>query len=174
MSSQGFAIETRLGYNNVVMNYRVFLILIVLGTVISGVSWLAVIFNFDPGQIGPLGFLLFYASLFLSLSGLFFLAADFGAIKFNPRQLAYARVGAAWRHALLFAVLIIGWAILKSNSLLRWWNLLLLIAILTIIEFFYISTDKQRAREKSIHYEPLANGAPAAEGDNSEIESSNY
>lgn len=126
------------------MSYRVFLSLIILGSIISWLSLGLIIFYFDPQKISFVGFSLFYASFFVSLGGLIFLVTNFLKRKFFKDQLLYYRVRNSVRHAIFFSILIIGWAFLKSHDLLRWWNILLLILILTILEFFFISLNKER------------------------------
>lgn len=124
------------------MNYKLFLFLILAGTVIAWAAWGAVIFNFDPFQTGSLGFVVFYLTLFLGLFGLIFLTSTFLKAKFIKKQTPYQRLNVSLRHAALFSVLFVAWAFLKSQGLLRWWNLLLLILILTTLEFFFISQKK--------------------------------
>ena len=125
------------------MNYKLFLFLILAGTVIAWAMWGAVILNFDPFQTGFLGFAVFYLTLFLGLSGLIFLASTFLKAKLIKKQTPYQRLNVSLRHAVLFVFLLAVWAFLKSQGLLRWWNLLLLILILTTLEFFFISQKKR-------------------------------
>ena len=115
---------------------------IVLGTIISWVTWGMIVFNSNPEQAGFLVFSLFYLSLFLALSGLIFLVGYWFKKKFFKKQLPFYRVKSSVRHGVFFAILILSWAILKSHNLSRWWNLALLILILAILEFFFISTGK--------------------------------
>lgn len=126
------------------MSLKVFLALIILGTIISWSSFGLVIFYFDPEQIGPLGFGIFYLSLFLSLSGAIFLLSDWLKAKIFKKQLLFIRLRNSVRHAIIFTALILGWAILQSQDLLHWWNLLLFILILTVVEFFFMSSNKQQ------------------------------
>ena len=119
------------------MGLKIFKILVLLGTVIVWVNISLIIFYFDPEQISLIGLSIFYASLFLALSGTIFLTSDFLKSKIFRKQLLMNRVRVSVRHAGLFSVLIIGWAILKSQNLLQWWNLVLLLMILAVLEFFF-------------------------------------
>lgn len=125
------------------MSLKVFLVLIITGTVIAWLSWGMTILYFDPGQTGILGFGLFYLSLFLGLSGTIFLVGDWLRAKIFKKQLIFNRLRISVRQAILFTILILGWAFLRSYDVLRWWNLILLILILTILEFFFISSQKK-------------------------------
>lgn|SRR3989344_725781 len=126
------------------MSSKFFLWLIVLGTIISWISWGSVIFNFDPNQISFLGLAMFYLSLFFGLAGLIFLLSYWLKSKLFKKQLLFPRLRTSVRHAVFFSILILGWAFLKSQNLLRWWLVLLFILILTVLEFFFISSQKQR------------------------------
>jgi len=126
------------------MGLKIFQILIFLGTIIAWISLGLIIFYFDPGQISLLGLTIFYVNLFLVLSGTIFIISDFLKSKIFRRQLLVNRVRISVRHAGLFSILVIGWGILKTQGLLQWWNLALLIMILAVLEFFFISSQKQR------------------------------
>lgn len=124
------------------MSLKVFLALIIIGTIVSWINFGLVIFYFDPQQTSFLGFSLFYLSLFLGLSGAIFLFSDWLKAKIFKNQLPFYRLKTSGRQAILFTILLIGWAFLKSHGLLRWWNLILLILILATLEFFFISSQK--------------------------------
>lgn len=127
------------------MNYRLFLTLIILGTIISWGAWLAVLFYFDPAQISSLGFILFYASFFMAFGGTVFMVGDGIKARLLKRQMLYHRLRTSIRHSILLTLLVMGWAVLKSYGLLYWWNLALYMMVLTVLEFFFISSQKQRA-----------------------------
>jgi len=133
------------------MSYWAFKFLIILGALISWLSLGLIIFYFDPEKIGFVGFSLFCASLFLALIGLIFLVANYLKAKFFQNQLLYYRIKNSGRQAIFFSILISGWAFLKSHTLLRWWNILLLIIILTVLEFFFISLNQEK---RFYSYEP--------------------
>ncbi len=130
------------------MSLKVFLALIISGTIISWLTWGVILFYFNPDQASFWGFGLFYLSLFLALSGSIFLLGDWLAAKIFKNQLMIYRLKSSIRHSLLFVILILGWAFLKSHDLLRWWNLALLILILAVLEFFFISSQKKVIHER--------------------------
>src|SRR5574344_3091755 len=108
-------------------------------SVLTAVCW--GIFMFVTGLIDPaatnwLGFLLFYLSLFLALSGtaaLFGFLFRFVALK---KELVFNLVKVAFTQSFLFSLFIISLLILKSQHLFNWLNLFLLIAIFGILELF--------------------------------------
>lgn len=130
------------------MRFKSFFLLIILGTVLSWIAWGMVIFNFDPNQISLLQFIAFYISLFMALGGTIFIVIDWLKSKVFRRQLLVFRVRASIRHGILFSILLLGWAFLKSQNLLAWWVLLMLILILTVLEFFFISLQRKVSYER--------------------------
>jgi len=127
------------------MRIKTFLFLIGLGSILSLVSWLVIIFSVDPGQAGFIGFSVFYLSLFLTLLGLIFLVGQWLRTKIFRKQIIYIRLNTSLRQAVLFALLLIGWAFLQSYGLAHIWNVILLILVLTSLEFFFVTTQKQPA-----------------------------
>ncbi len=98
----------------------------------------------DPGATNWIGFLLFYLSLFLSLSGtgaLIGFLVRFGVMK---KELAFNLVRLAFRQSFLFSLFIISLLFLKSKHLFSWLNLTLLIVIFIVLELFLISYKKSR------------------------------
>jgi hypothetical protein len=135
------------------MSLKIFLVLIILGTILAWITFGLVVFNLDPEQAGIFGFLLFYLNLFLALSGTIFIVSDLIKARFFKYQSLYHRFKVSLRHSIFFTVLILGWAFLKSQGILRWWNILLLILSLTILEFFFISLDKQKRQVPAADYD---------------------
>lgn len=125
------------------MSFRVFLSLVIIGTIVSWISWGMTLFYFNPEQVGPLGFTLFYLSLFLALAGSIFTVTDWLKARVMNRQLIFFRLRTSVRHSIFFSILIVGWLLLRGTDLLTWWTLLIFIAVLTALEFFFISLQKQ-------------------------------
>jgi hypothetical protein len=135
--------------NPMVMSARLFSILIFLGALAAVIGWGLIIFYIDPFQSGLLALSLFYVSFFLSLLGIFFLVGNGLRKRFFKKQLLSKRFSTAVRQAIFFAVLLVGWALLKSQSLARWWVIILFILILTGLEFFFVSFQHQRRSYES-------------------------
>lgn len=140
----GLAVDYFFVIISLAMGYKTFKIVILLATLTAWFGWFLALLNFNPEQLSLLGFILFYLSFFLFLYGIIFLLADYVKSKFVRNQLLVVRVKHTLRQSLFFAILIIGWALLKSNGVLRWWNLAMLILILTILEFFFMSFDRPK------------------------------
>lgn len=126
------------------MGLILFSFLIILATVLSWLSWGIVIFSIDPQQIGFLGFFFFYFSLLLALFGTIFLVGFFVRFKLQKGSFKITYyLKTSFRQALFFSILIIGSVILQSQGLLTWWNIILFILILTALEFFFITKQKE-------------------------------
>ncbi len=125
------------------MKSKSFFLLIILGTIMAGIAASVIVVNFDPQQVGFFQLVGFYSSLFLGLAGIIFLVLNLVKSKLFPRQLVVLRVSTAWRHAMLFSALLVGWAVLKSQNLAFWWVMGLFLAVLAMIEFFFMSLQKK-------------------------------
>lgn len=125
------------------MGIKTFYFLIAVGTVIAAVAAGRLMTSLDPSNAGGLAFIFFYVSSFLVLGGMYLLISEFLKRRFTGHKAADQRLARSVRHSLFFASLIIGWLLLKSFGLVRWWNVLLLIVVLTLLEFFFISFKRQ-------------------------------
>ena len=108
-------------------------------TFLCWVAWLVVLFYLNPEGAGFIGFLCFYVSLFFALLGTFSLLGFFIRVWFSREQIIFRHLGIASRQSLWFALLLVGTLIMQGSGYLRWWNALLLIFFLTVVEFFFLS-----------------------------------
>jgi len=119
------------------------LILIVLAaTAICWLSWILVLNEVDPTTSGWVGLLIFYGSLFFSLLGLFFLSVLVFRRLTNKTDLEYKIVSASFRQSFFFALIIIGALYLQSKHFLTWWNIIILVLGIGILEYFFLSYKK--------------------------------
>jgi len=98
----------------------------------------------DPTTTNWLGFILFYVSLFVSLSGTSALIGFIFRFVALKKELAFNLVKVAFRQSFLFSLFIIFLLVLKSQQLFNWLNLFLLVIIFAILELFFISYRKSR------------------------------
>lgn len=103
-----------------------------------------IIFKTDPEQAGFFGFFSFFTSLFFLLWAIIFIVKDSIMTRVQKKKIVFERVRDSLRHAFLFSLLLVIWIFLNSMDLLRWWNFLLLILMLTTIEFIFISAQKDK------------------------------
>jgi len=103
-----------------------------------------VLLNIDPGQTGFFGFLFFYLSLFLALTGTIALVGLLIRSYTLKHEMIFRLVTRSFRQGLFFSVLIIGTLLLQSQRLLTWWNTIFLVIGLTALEFFFVSDKRRR------------------------------
>lgn len=112
-----------------------------LGSLIAWVTWLLVLFTVNPFEAGVLGFAMFYIALAVALIGTLSLAG-FGVrmLMYKHEAVVLREVTTAFRQACLLAVVIIGSLLLQSKSLLAWWNVLLFVLVVSVLELFFLSS----------------------------------
>lgn len=126
------------------MTLKKYLILTALAMAICWTIFLFVASVINPELTSGLGFLLFYLSLFMALSGTASLIGFLIRFVALRHELVFYAVKIAYRQSFLFALFIIAILILLSQNLFTWLNLLMLIAVFVIAETFMIHSQKIR------------------------------
>jgi len=131
-------------YNVVTMGLKQLIIIVSITTAIFWIAWSMVLFQVDPDTAGWSGIAAFYLTLFTSLLGSFFLIS-FGVRKrFDKDELEYKLVGKSFRQSLFFAVALVGILMLQDLRFLTWWNFIMLVVGLGILEYFFISLNSKK------------------------------
>jgi len=124
------------------MSISRFLVILAIATGLCWLAWVAVLLFMNPQENNGFSLVLFYLSLTFSLLGtLLFVGYVIRGVT-NEAELPYKQVRVATRQAALFSALIIISLILQSQRFLTWWNLLILIILLSFVELFFISYKK--------------------------------
>jgi len=108
-------------------------------------SWAISIFlinSINPETTNWIGFIFFYFSLFLSLSGSLALIGFIIRKKTMKEALDLYIVKTSFRQAFLFSCLITATLFMLGEHLFSWLNILILIIILSIIEYLLINKQK--------------------------------
>lgn len=95
----------------------------------------------DPDAAGLAGKVLFYASAFFFLSGFFNLLLLRLRKKNMNTENASAGIRLSFRQGILLAIFSIGLLILQSFRMLVWWDGLMLLAGIFIVELYFVSKD---------------------------------
>ncbi len=98
----------------------------------------------DPLATNWLGFLLFYISLFIALSGLSTLLGFLIRFVILKKGLAFNLVKLSFRQSFLFSLFLILALFLQANNFLNGLNLIFLILGFSVLELFLISSKKNR------------------------------
>jgi hypothetical protein len=126
------------------MSFKKYIILMIVATVLSLISFVFIIFKINPEDTTSIGFALFYISLFLSISGCLSLLMIALRWIFVKNLAFFSNIIKSFRQAILFSVTIISFLLLKSIDLLKWWNMILIIGVVVGIEFFFVSHRVRR------------------------------
>lgn len=107
-------------------------------TLFSIAGLVAVVYCVDP-DAGPVGKMLFYFILFFVLSGILNLLFLRLRRRITTSETAFANVGMSLRQAMILALFAIGLLILQSFRVLVWWDGLLLLAGVFLVELYFLS-----------------------------------
>lgn len=125
------------------------LIITVLGaTLIVWVSWFFVLFEVDPTASGKTGVIFFYLSLFLAVWGTLFILFSLFKKRFNKNELEHNIVKVSFRQSIFFALTVVGVLFLQSRNFLTWWNLILLILGVSLLEYLFLSFKRTPHEDK--------------------------
>lgn len=126
------------------MDLKKFLLSMSFATLLCWFGFSIVIISISPNEIGPLTFLLFYLILALAVIGTLTIFGFLIRKFFNKNELAFEHVIVSFRQAIWLSLILIISLYLQSKQLLAWWNAVLLILGLGLIEFFYLGYYDQK------------------------------
>jgi len=116
-----------------------------LFTFITLLAWLGVVFLLDPEETGMTGMVIFSVSLFIFLIGIFLLFVIWFYRKGLGDVETTHHLSGAFRQAVLLSVCAMGILFFQYAHILLWWDALLLLAAILLIEFSfrYFSNHKE-------------------------------
>lgn len=121
------------------MSFKKYIILIATATVISFFSFMFVINKVDPTKTNAVGFILFYTTLLFTLIGTLSLLMIAVRWIFVKNLALFTNITRSFRQAVLFSITIVSFLLLKSVDLLSWWNIILIIGVISGVELFSAS-----------------------------------
>jgi len=124
------------------MTLKKYLILMSIIALICWSGFVFVINKVDPTQSGFLGYILFYSMLFLATVSTLSVFGFLLRSKILHGELAFRQVSITFRQAFWFGLLVIISLWMQSRTVLTWWNMLLLIIVLSVFEFFFLSLKR--------------------------------
>lgn len=124
------------------MTTKQFVILMVICTFLCWGGWLLVLAFINPETTGIVGFALFYLSLFFALTGTLALLGYLCRWLFTRRYSKSDEVTISFRQAIFFALVVAIALFLQGNRFLTWLNAIILVALVTMIEFMFVSLKK--------------------------------
>lgn len=110
-------------------------------TLFSLFSLGAVAFYINPEGSGIVGICMFYLVAFFVLSGIFNLFLLFVRRKILGDELAAKNIQLSFRQGILLSVMFLIILILQSYQMLIWWDVLLVIAGIFLVELYFLSRE---------------------------------
>ncbi len=107
-------------------------------------AWALTIVNTNPEQGGQVALASFYLSLYVGLASTLTVAGYLLRRHFGNNELRYANLLVAFRQAFLGAALGLALIALQSIGLLAWWDILLLVAVVLLLELYVRSNARSR------------------------------
>lgn len=124
------------------MNLLAYLVGLVLITVIAGACLAAILVYLNPLASGLLIFILFYLSFFITSASIFTLIGWLIRIISKrkkaslPKKEVFHKFETSFRQGIFLSLILIASLILRSQDILSWWNLLILIIVVGLSEWF--------------------------------------
>jgi hypothetical protein len=120
------------------MTLRLYLWGLKIGALVSLIGWLVVIFNVDPLKDGPIGLLLFYGSLFLFLATTLIVLFTAARRPADESEADAQYLKTSFRQGMLLATLGIIFLVMQSYRMLVWWDGLLVVAGILLVELYFL------------------------------------
>lgn len=124
------------------MSLKKYLISMTTATIITWLLFIFIMSKIDPEITNWIGFLFFYFALFLALSGTIAILGFIIRKKIIKETLIFYSVKNSFRQSFLFSFLIVSVLFMLAENLFSWLNIIILIAVLSILEYILISKTK--------------------------------
>lgn len=121
------------------MTFKTYLWGIRFISLVSLAALAIIIIYINPENSGVLGILLFYVIAFFMLAGIFNLFFLFIRRKLLGNEAAATNINLSFRQGMLLSLAAIGILILQNLRMLVWWDALLVIAGVFLIELYFLS-----------------------------------
>ena len=119
-----------------------------IATTLCWAVWFIVISNINPDQGGIFGYLLFYISLFLSLSGTISIIGFLIRKKIDKKDIVvFHHVRHTFRQGILVSSLMILALFMQQLQMLNWLTGILVIAVFLILESIFFAGRKYKNRD---------------------------
>ena len=113
---------------------------IIVATLLGWASWVLVLSKMSPFVSGNLALIFFYSSLLLALTGTFSLLLYTLRLWLAPAETAPS-FGATLREGFLLGLMLEIALFFQRLRVLTWWDALLLLAIILLLEFYFLARD---------------------------------
>lgn len=121
------------------MTLRSYLNSMAVATSIAFMGWTLVLMYIDPKSSGYMGLVLFYTTLFLGLMGFFTLISFSLKRWISNNEVIFAYIASSFRQGFWLAIIIIGLLVMQGGRILNWWDALLFVGAISLLELYFIS-----------------------------------
>lgn len=108
-------------------------------TFLSLLAFIFVIYAIDPEIAGVSGKIIFYSILFFFLGGIFILTLTWMRARPEKDELTFSELGISFREGILLSILVVALLVLQSFRILVWWDGLLVVAGIFLIELYFLT-----------------------------------
>ena len=129
------------------MTVRLFVVGSLLALLAGGGSFALTITQLAPGTAGPVGFALFFLSLFVAVASVAGLAGYVVRRVVLPRTFPAYLVRTSVRQGVLLGVFVTLLLFLQLIRLYQWWVGLIIIAVFVSFELVFLSYDRVNRRQ---------------------------
>ena len=125
------------------MSLRLYLFLMLIASLLSWAVWVFVLFNISPHGDNLIGLLSFYLSLFMAIVGTFSVVGFMiKRLVMKNDEVVFRHVRHTFRQGILLGMAIVLILFLLSQSLLFWWNAIMLAIFFVFIELIIFTNYK--------------------------------
>lgn len=124
------------------MTLRQYLLALTFGTFAAIAAVVIVIVSIDPVTAGRLSFLTLYITLGAALVGLLTIIGTLWRVQKNASEEVGDAVARSLRQAAFLTLLVLIALYLSAHGYLTIWTVLLLVALVTLVEFFFLAAKK--------------------------------
>jgi hypothetical protein len=118
-------------------NVRFYLFVFFCLTLFSLGFFVLILFNINPFTADLFTLSIFYISLFIFLTGIFTLLLFYLRIKLSNNEIFFANFNPSLRQSILISLSIVIILILKTLNVLSWWDGLLFVFSILLIEMYF-------------------------------------
>jgi len=123
------------------MTHHKYLSIIGVAGIVSWIAWIVVLNKLDPQQSPELALGLFYLSLFFAFTCTFTVLGFYFRMWLHKNEIFYNHIHIAFRQGLLLTIIALGCLTFLLLEVLTWWSGLLLIAVVTMVEFYFAARE---------------------------------
>jgi len=121
-----------------------YIFIILITAIISWIGFYIVILKINPEESTELALALFFSSLFIALTCTFTLLGYFLRLWFNKNEIYGNHTNIALRQGVLLSFCAIFCLLFLLLKVLTWWIGILLVSLITLVEFYFMSKEQQK------------------------------